>query len=483
MLGNQLFPAALQVFMVVLVQGLGMDPLLWGILYFVPRLFDAVTDPVMGFVSDNTRSRWGRRRPYIFVGAIITGVAYALMWQIDPSYGETYNFLYFLCFSLVFYLGLTIFSTPYVAMGYEMSHDFHERTRLMAVAQWIGQWAWVIAPWFWVAIYSPSLFESPAAGARTLAVWVGMICMGLALVPALFCRTLPTPSGESPQRRGTRDIAGSARALLRGFAQIVRYRPFQKLCAATFLVFNGFNTVAGFSWFIIVYYMNRGDAAAAGTWPAWFGTASALCTCFVVIPIVTFTSQRLGKQKTFILSQLVSIVGYAMFWWCFRPETPWLMLVPMPFFAFGIGGLFTLMMSMTADVCDYDELHSGARREGAFDAVYWWMVKLGLAVAGLLSGVILKVVGFDQAVVQQPDHVLAGLRLAYIIVPVTGAILAILAVWRYELTEPAVKRIRQELERRDSRSKTGLGAALDLYDKRPDDDARQPPATQVARAS
>ena len=68
------------------------------------------------------------------------------MWQLSADNSQLYNFIYFLCWSCVFFIGLTIFSVPYVAMGYEMSDDYHERTRLMAVAQWIGQWAWVIAP-------------------------------------------------------------------------------------------------------------------------------------------------------------------------------------------------------------------------------------------------------------------------------------------------------------------------------------------------
>ena len=167
MLGNQMFPAALGVFMVVLVEGLGFPGWMWGVLFFLPRLSDALTDPIMGFISDNTRSRWGRRRPYIFVGAIIAGVAYMLMWQLYPENSQAYNFTYFMLLAFVFYLGLTIFATPYVAMGYEMSADFHERTRLMAVAQWIGQLAWVIVPWFWVIIYDTRVYESAPEGARS----------------------------------------------------------------------------------------------------------------------------------------------------------------------------------------------------------------------------------------------------------------------------------------------------------------------------
>ena len=158
MLANQMFPAALGVFIIVLVQDLGFAAMLWGIIQFLPRIFDAITDPIMGFISDNTRSKYGRRRQYVFIGGILMGLAYIAMWQLHKGDGVTYNFIYFLSWSLVFYLGLTIFSVPYVAMGYEISEDFHERTQIMAVAQFIGQWAWVIAPWFWVILYDPSWF-------------------------------------------------------------------------------------------------------------------------------------------------------------------------------------------------------------------------------------------------------------------------------------------------------------------------------------
>lgn len=177
MLANQMFPAALGVFIIVLVQDLGFAALLWGIIQFVPRIFDAITDPIMGYISDNTRSKWGRRRLYVLIGALIMGLAYIFMWQLHKDDGVVFNFIYFLSWSLVFYLGLTIFSVPYVAMGYEISEDFHERTEIMAIAQFIGQWAWVIAPWFWVVLYDPSWFpEGADQGVRELSIWVAIPC-------------------------------------------------------------------------------------------------------------------------------------------------------------------------------------------------------------------------------------------------------------------------------------------------------------------
>jgi GPH family glycoside/pentoside/hexuronide:cation symporter len=448
MLGNQMFFAALSVFLVVLVKGLGFPPVLWGIIIFLPRVLDAVTDPIMGFITDNTKSRWGRRKPYIFVGAIVTGAAYIAMWQLYESNSLAFNFAYFLALSLVFYVGLTVFATPYVAMGYEMSRDFHERTRLMAVAQFLGQWAWVIVPWFWPLIYNTDLFPSAAVGVRTLSIWVGLGCMALALTPAIFVRSPSTKDADNLQELSRKNLKQNQRALFDSFLAAFRCVPFRKLCVATFLVFGSFQTIAAFGFFIVVYYLFDGNAEMAGNWPGWFASVGALCTTFLVIPIITWISQRLGKKNTFLLSQAISIVGYAMFWWAFQRETPLLMLAPLPLFAFGIGGLFTLMMSMTADVCDLDELDTGLRREATFGAIYWWMVKFGMAFAGLLSGLIMAVTGFVADAPSQAEGVMTGMRLAYILVPITGALLAILVMWTYNVTEERAHEIRAELEKR-----------------------------------
>jgi glycoside/pentoside/hexuronide:cation symporter, GPH family len=451
MLANQLFPAALGIFMVVLVSGLGFPPWLWGIVFFVPRLFDAITDPIMGFISDNTRSKWGRRRQYVFLGAVITGVSFIFMWQLHIEDGIVYNFIYFMIFSFMFYLGLTIFSIPYVAMGYEMTNDYHERTRVMAVAQWIGQWAWVIAPWFWVVIYSPDWFESPAAGSRQLAVWVGLFCLLLALVPAIFVKSRPTTDEKDYEELNLNNVKKSLKSILRSFKEAFSNSAFRKLCISTFLVFNSFNTIAAFSFFIIVHYTFGGDQGAAHPWPTLHGMVGALCTTFITIPIVSKVSQRIGKKKTFVISQSISILGYILFWWCLKPGiSPYWILLPLPLFSFGIGGLFTLMMSMTADVCDLDELNSGLRREGIFGAIYWWMVKFGLAFAGLSSGLIMSIVGFDQNAPLQTTTALMGLRLFYSGLPILGTFIAIAIMWNYDLSEKKSNEIRVELDKRHS---------------------------------
>lgn len=448
MLANQMFPAALGIFMVVLVENLGMPSWMWGVLFFVPRIVDAFFDPVMGFISDNTKSVWGRRRQYVFVGSIIMGIAFMIMWQLHRENSVMHNFIFFLSFSLIFHIGLSIFSVPYVAMGYEMSDDFHERTSIMAISQWIGQFAWVIAPWFWVIMYDPKWFPNADTATRTLAVWVGSIFMLLAMVPAIFIKSKSTKFDDTLQPLTYKTIGGSLKEILISFKEAFANKPFRKLCIATFFIFNAFNTVAGFTFFIVVYYLFNGDTAAAGIWPTLFGCGGALATTFIVIPIVAWIAKKIEKKRAFLICQGISVFGYILLWFLFVPGKPYMFLFALPFFSFGIGSLFTLMMSMTADVCDMDELDSGKRREGVFGAIYWWMVKFGFAIAGLLTGVIMSVVAFKAGAPTQPEGAVTGLRLFFSGVPIVGTLIAMWVMWNYDLTEKKAREIKKELDAR-----------------------------------
>jgi GPH family glycoside/pentoside/hexuronide:cation symporter len=466
MLANQMFPAVLGIFMVVLVQDLGFPGWMWGILFFLPRVFDSFTDPIMGFISDNTRSKWGRRRQYVFIGAILMGISFMVMWQLYAENGVTFNFLYFLGFSIVFFLGLTIFSVPYVAMGYEMSNDFHERTQIMAIAQWIGQWAWVIAPWFWVIMYDPTWFASAEVATRTLAIWVGGIFMLCAMIPAFVIKSESTVDKDySPLT--VSNIGNSFREILTSFKEAFQSIPFRKLCVATFFIFNAFNTVAAFTFFVIVYHLFGGDSAAAGIWPTLFGSLGAIVTTFVVIPIVAKMSKMIGKKRAFMWSQGISIVGYALFWFLLIPGKPYMFIFALPFFSFGIGSLFTLMMSMTADVIDLDEMVNGVRREGVFGAIYWWMVKFGFAIAGGLSGVIISIVGFNPDAIVAPGEIwpgITGLRIFFSGLPILGTLVALYVMRDYDIDEEKANEIREILEKRQARKEEPKEVLTSYYE-------------------
>lgn len=445
MLANQMFPASVGVFIIVLVQDLGFAALLWGIIQFAPRIFDAITDPIMGFISDNTRSKWGRRRHYVFIGSIIMGISFICMWQLYKENGLDYNFWYFMIWSLVFYLGLTIFSVPYVAMGYEISEDFHERTNIMAISQFIGQWAWVIAPWFWVILYNPDWFPNGAAsGVRELSVWVAIPCSLFAIIPAIFLKSKSTLDREDFLPITPAYVGKSVVNIFTSALDAFKIKQFKKIAFATFLIFNSFNIIASFTFLIIVHYMFNSDPASAGSWPAIHGSVGALFTSFLVIPIINWMAKKYGKKKAFLTAQSISIIGYILFWFLFVPGKPYLFIYALPFHSFGIGSLFTIMMSMTADICDLDELNTGKRREGVLGAVYWWMVKFGFGIAALLSGTILWLVGFDADSVTQ--SAVTGMRIFYTLLPIAGVIGAILIMKGYDLTEERSKEVSEQLE-------------------------------------
>ena len=453
MFANQMFPAILGIFMVVLVEDLKFTGLMWGMIYLFPRLFDAITDPLMGFISDNTKSKWGRRRQYVLIGGIIMGVSYVFMWQLFKENTVEYNFWYFFFWSVIFYLGLTFFSVPYVAMGYEMSDDFHERTNIMATAQWIGQWAWVIAPIFWIIMYDPEWFPSADVAARELAIWVAIPCALCAIVPALFIKSESTLDNDyEPLSFST--IGESLKKILISAKEAFKIKEFRQLCGATFFIYNAFMAVSSLTFFVIVYKLFNGDAGASGIWVSLFGALGALGTTFIVIPIVMRLSKKFGKKKAFMICQSISIFGYIMLYFLFIPGKPWMYIFALPFFSFGIGSLFTVMMSMTADVIDVDELNSGKRREGIFGAIYWWMVKVGYAIAGALSGLIIWLVGFnsDLSTLDQQAAV-DGLHAFFCFFPTLGTFAAMYIMRDYNIDEERANEIRAELEKHKEKSK------------------------------
>lgn len=451
---NNLLAAAIGGMVIVLNIGLGMNPALVGLLGAIPRLIDAITDPLMGYISDNTKSRWGRRRPYIFVGAILAGIFFALLWQLPRGMSENFYFYFFLIGSLIFFVGYTIFATPWVALGYELTPDYHERTRLMGTQNFMGNLAYIIAPWFLV-IMQASMFSDMVEGAAYLAIGIGVFTIAIGVLPAIFLKerfshqmgaeATMEETGKSPLLRAIKD---NVLAFLKDFLITLKVRPFLLLCLATFLVFNSFILIAAFQSYVIIYYVFGGDTVTGAEYVGWSGTLGAV-SALVVIVITTWLSTKYGKRKAFFITMTIATIGYLMKWYSFNPDYPLLVLLPAPFMAFGLGALFTLMGSMIADVCDYDELQTGKRREGMFASIFWWVVKLGssLAIAG--GGFLLNATGFDVALEgNQSENAILLMRLFDVVVPATSTALAIWVMIKFPITEEKAHEIRLQLEER-----------------------------------
>lgn len=454
---NNLLGAAIGGMVIVLNLGLGLNPALVGMLSALPRFFDALTDPLMGYISDKTESRWGRRRPYIFIGAILAGIVFALLWQLPEGKSDTFYFWFFLAGSVAFYLAYTIFATPWVALGYELTPDYHERTRLMGVQNFMGQMAYLVAPWFLWFMQSDMFFDDMMEGAAWLGMIIGAFAICVGILPAIFLKERNNNIGQTPKAtnvtqqpivREQTTFLAKMKDFFQGFAVTLKFKPFLCLCGATFLVFNGFMMVSSFQSYVIIYYVFGGDASLGAEYVGWSGTVSAIGT-FCVILLVTKLSTIIGKRQAFFLAIGISIIGFALKWVCYNPDYPWLILVPQPFIAFGLGGLFTLMGSMIADVCDLDELNTGERREGMFGSIYWWVVKLGMAVALAAGGFLLNATGFDVDFGQiQPETTIFWMRFFDVIIPIVASVIAIWLIVKFPITEQKAHEIRAKLEER-----------------------------------
>jgi len=463
---NNLLAAAIGGMVIVLNLGLGMNPALVGLLGALPRLTDALTDPVMGYISDNTRSRWGRRRPYIFIGAIVAGVVYALLWQLPAGESESFYFWYFLVGSLFFYLGYTIFATPWVALGYELTPDYHERTRLMGVQNFIGQLAYIVAPWFLLFMQNETYFADMADGAAGLAILIAIVTIAVGILPAILLRErfqgAAVTNVREPGDKQSGGLSSVTRATLdffSGFATTLKSRPFLKLCVATFLVFNGFMLISSFQFYVIIYYVFRGDKVLGAEYAGYAGTLGAIST-FVVIMIVTWLGTTIGKRKAFFVAIGLSMIGYALKWVCYNPAYPLLLLVPAPLLAFGLGGLFTLMPAMICDVVDMDELETHERREGMYGSIFWWVVKLGMAAALAAGGFLLNATGFDVALEgNQAPGTITLMRLFDAFIPFITSGVAIWTIATFSITEERAYEIRQTLERRRGSLENPVAAA------------------------
>jgi GPH family glycoside/pentoside/hexuronide:cation symporter len=326
---------------------------------------------------------------------------------------------------------------------------------LMGVQNFIGQTAYIIATWFLLFMQNERFFDDMVEGAAGRAIIIAAVVIVVGILPAVFLRERlkSVAVAEAQQKHRMTDGFGTVvmknlADFFRGFLITLKFTPFLKLCIATFLVFNGFMLVSSFQFYVIIYYVFGGDTVRGAEYAGYAGTVGAIST-FCVIVFVTWLGTRIGKRRAFFVTIGVSMVGYALKWICYDPEVPWLLLVPAPLLAFGLGGLFTIMPSMIADVVDVDELNTHERREGMYGSIFWWVVKLGMAAALAAGGFLLNATGFDVALEgNQSDHAIFLMRVFDAFVPFVASGIAIWAIATFPITEESAHQVRLQLEAR-----------------------------------
>lgn len=435
--GNWLLPGiAWPVFNIYL----GMAPHLVSLGLLLNRLIDAASDPFFGWASDNTRSRWGRRRPYILVGGVLSGLGMmAFFWFLQPEWsGQTY-FWYLVVGSGILITLVSCFNMPYQSLGAEMTPDYEERTSVFA---WRGglQKLAEIGNFGAAAFITLSFFKGDTLyGAKVFGVIIGSLMIVVALLVFFGTRERYYQQATSAQSNvGFLETLGGA----------LKCQPFrvQLMMAAAYGTCTSMIGTLGF--YTTVYYVCRGDLALGGKWNLAMG-ASMVVVGFLGVPFFSAVAHRAGKKIAMQLVLILSIVAYLCTWFLYNPNFPWLQLVTSGFNAFTMAGFWMLYGAIGADVLDYDELESGKRREGMFSACSSYLIKIGLAIGLGASGFVLKWSGFDEKLGGgQSEHTLLMMRVFLAGIPIAGLVLSFLALMRFHLTREEVIGIRDQLEAR-----------------------------------
>ena len=420
---------------------LKLDPVWLAAALTIPRFLDAFIDPLVGRFSDNFHSRFGRRRPLVALGAIVQALAFGMIWMVPTTWSQVGLTAWLVATQIVFYLGYSFFSVPFLALQYEITPDYDERTSVSSYVGFFGK-AGEMGYNYIFPIASSVMFASAIAGVRTLGWVVGIIFLGLiAILPALFVRERYFHKTEKQETV----------KLLPGIAAAFSSRAFTILVALTLLQIVAGMFASNLDRYIIVYYLYGGDVAHGEFWKGNLSLGYAIVGILSIYP-VSWLAQRIGKTQTVAITFGLTFLGALGKWFFYTPGHEWKILFD-PILCGPVWiAINVLTPAMLADICDEDELRGGLRREGVFGAIFSWIQKVGYSTAFFGAFVSLKLTGFDAALGgHQTAATILRLRLILALSTAAWAILAIVLLRAYPLDRKRAHEIRAALEARRGR--------------------------------
>jgi GPH family glycoside/pentoside/hexuronide:cation symporter len=394
---------------------LKMPPTYVAIIIMSLRLWDAISDPIMGWISDNTRTRWGRRRPYILIGAIMAGLTYPLIWWFPDGMQTWQIMLWVIGFGILFYTGFTIWAMPYQSLLMEMTPDYNERTRVAAFRGYMQTLAGLFVGFSWLLILLPVwVYDGPLtdgmrlsyevvkstvlntdapaypsnvmAGIRYLSFGIGAVIMILGVIPAFFVK----------ERYYEHNLTGKQKkvGLIKSFKETLSNKQFMVLCTFTIFFLLGTSIWDSYGRYVGTYYVLGGDWMRSSLFGV-YGTIIYTVVSLLLIPFFKWLSEHIGKTKCLFIASILVFFSAASTWFTYNPDHIYVMLLNTFLIGAGYAGLWLMIPSMQADVIDLDELNTGERREGSYSAVFSWVLKLSFCAGYLLSGPLLEMTGFD----------------------------------------------------------------------------------------
>ncbi len=426
---------------------LGMSGASIGILVSIGIIWDALSDPIMGYLSDLTRlKKYGRRHLYMLIGGIGAVVVNLGLWFIPATYSNLTKWLLMIILVLFIKTFLTIYITPYTALAAEISDDYTDRTRIQAVKTTFFLIGLFFATAFGMLIFFKSTPEFPIGqlnpkGYHTMAFFGSLVMLGSMLsaywstkhlIPQLNARILTNPSINV--KTFFKEIGDSFRNS--DFRAIVLGYLFTNIASALI-------STLGLHVYTYTFHLDNNGIAAI--------VATQLILSILSQPFWIKYSDKHEKSKAIKLGIVLAIIGCIYFIACVfirgMIDGRVFFLLPFAMFAgFGTGGLFTLPQAMVADSVDAQALKTGARQEGVFYGTLTLCYKLSQSIAIFLLGFALDILKFDANMSTQLDSTVIGLSMLLGIGSIASLALSFLAYLPYTLTKKRMTDIHTSLK-------------------------------------
>jgi glycoside/pentoside/hexuronide:cation symporter, GPH family len=417
----------------ILVSILLVDPKILGLILMVRGLLDSVTDPLMGYFSDNFRSRWGRRRPFILLGSVLMAPLMVAMWSFPRGSDPTHIAVWVAIALFFFALAQTIFSVPYNALGMELSLSYHGRTRVQLFRTMVSRISNFASP-FLLPFCLLGIFSDALQGVRWLA-GAGAVVL-LATGWTAF--------------RGTHErvrVDMKRENFFHALRSTLKSWDFLKITFIYVSLLFCLGAFGSFQYFLTIYYVFSGDVARGAQFSAYVETLANVLV-LLGIPLIGWAAKKFQKHNALRGALLLMVIGSALQIVLLDPERPWLMFITPFFYSLGIVSTFVILGALLANVIDADELASGRRREGLFGAAASMIMKSVGAFAAGASGFLIAWTGFDAAKggAQDPgvfDHMLWMFAAKGIVL-----LGCFFVLHRYPLTEQRIAEIQALIRQR-----------------------------------
>lgn len=404
---------------------LQIEPWLAGLVIFLAKLIDVVTDPIVGVWSDRFESAKGRRRPFLFWGSITGAISFALIFT-SPSFENQYLTAFYIFIVLSFYaIAYTIYNIPYMSMPAEMTDNYHERSSIHAYRMvFISLGSFVATAGVKVVLEALGKTE-PSSYAI-----VGVGCAVLILISTMIAYF--TTSSARFTQGAQKSTKSNAAQVVQEFNAVRSNKHFLRLISVKFAQLMGVQTAgAAFAYFFVQSLGRDFNILAI------FGTTVTIST-IIFAPLLVKFSQRYGKKNAYYLAAGVNIF-YALSWSLASEGEPlWSIVVRAAFVGIAFTGNVVMAMSMLTDIINADANRTGVRREGAFTALYSFVEKLTGAVGPLIVGFALSFAGFNNKLpfdVPQGGNVDTALLFSVSWLPALFGLVAIWILSGYKLTE------------------------------------------------